>query len=104
MFELGQELGLTGPQVQASLWMGAARRTGVDPTSQTTFMGAMRDRAATTAAKRGTTADQVLFDMIMNKRAMSVPFGAGGVMGALGMQQPQPGTPESPLYYNMRGL
>ena len=104
MFELGQELGLTGPQVQASLWMGAARRTGVDPTSQTTFMGAMRDRAATTAKKRGTTADQVLFDMIMNKRAMSVPFGAGGVMGALGMQQPQPGTPESPLYYNMRGL
>tara|TARA_B100000902_G_scaffold55608_1_gene62386 strand:- start:3934 stop:5187 length:1254 start_codon:yes stop_codon:yes gene_type:complete len=102
MFELGQELGLTGPQVQASLWMGAARRTGVDPTSQTTFMGAMRDRAATTAAKRGTTPEQVLFDMIMNKRAMSVPFGAGGVMGALGMQQPQPGTPESPLYYNMR--
>jgi len=104
MFELGQELGLTGPQVQASLWMGAARRTGVDPTSQTTFMGAMRDRAATTAAKRGTTPDQVLFDMIMNKRAMSVPFGAGGVMGALGMQQPQPGQPENPLYYNMRGL
>ncbi len=102
MFELGQELGLTGPQVQASLWMGAARRTGVDPTSQTTFMGAMRDRATTTAAKRGTTTDQVLFDMIMNKRAMSVPFGAGGVMGALGMQQPQPGQPESPLYYNMR--
>lgn len=104
MFELGQELGLTGPQTQAALWMGASKKTGVDPSSLTTFMGAMRDRAATTAAKRGTTPEQVLFDMIMNKRAMSVPFGAGGVMGALGMQQPQPGTPESPLYYNMRGL
>ena len=102
MYELGQELGLTGPQVQASLWMGAARRTGVDPTSQTTFMGAMRDRAATTAAKRGTTMEQVLFDMIMNKRAMSLPFAGGGVMGALSMQDPQPGTPESPLYYNLR--
>jgi len=82
--------------------MGASKKTKVDPSSLTTFMGAMRDRAATTATKRGTTMDQVLFDFIMNKRAMSVPFGAGGVIGALGMQQPQPGQPENPLYYNMR--
>ena len=102
MFELGQELGLTGPQTQAALWMGASKKTGVDPSSLTTFMGAMRDRAATTAAKRGTTPDQVLFDFIMNKRAMSLPFAGGGIMGALGMQQPQPGTPESADYYNLR--
>ncbi len=67
MFELGNELGLTGPQVQAALWMGAARKTGVDPTSQTTFMGAVRDRADIQAAKRGQTREQVLFDFVMTR-------------------------------------
>jgi hypothetical protein len=92
MFELGQELGLTGPQVQAALWMGAARKTGVDPTSQTTFMGAIRDRADIQAKKRGTTREQVLYDFIMNKGLLSVP--AAGVLGA-SMQgnQAQASTP-----------
>jgi hypothetical protein len=84
MFELGQELGLTGPQVQAALWMGAARKTGVDPTSQTTFMGAIRDRADIQAKKTGKTREQVLFDFIMNKGLLSVPLGTAGVLGAVG--------------------
>ena len=83
MFELGQELGLTGPQVQAALWMGAARKTGVDPTSQTTFMGAIRDRADIQAKKRGTTREQVLYDFIMNKGLLAVP--AAAPLGVLGM-------------------
>ena len=84
MFELGNELGLTGPQVQAALWMGAARKTGVDPTSQTTFMGAIRDRADIQAKKTGKTREQVLFDFIMNKGLLSVPLGTAGVLGAVG--------------------
>ena len=94
MFELGNELGLTGPQVQAALWMGAARKTGVDPTSQTTFMGAIRDRADIQAAKRGTTREQVLFDFIMNKGlltgATAAPFGVLGLSGANNQAQAAP--------------
>ena len=94
MFELGNELGLTGPQVQAALWMGAARKTGVDPTSQTTFMGAIRDRADIQAAKRGQTREQVLFDFIMNKGlltgATAAPFGVLGVSGANNQAQAAP--------------
>lgn len=102
MYELGQEMGLTGPQAQAALWMGAARKTKVADESQVTFMQGMRDRAATKAAETGQTTEQVLFDFIMNRGLLSAPFGAGGVLGALSMQEPQPGQPESPLYYNMR--
>lgn len=94
MFELGNELGLTGPQVQAALWMGAARKTGVDPTSQTTFMGAIRDRADIQAAKRGQTREQVLFDFIMNKGlltgATAAPFGVLGLSGANNQAQAAP--------------
>lgn len=94
MFELGNDLGLTGSQAQAALWMGAARKTGVDPTSQTTFMGAMRDRAATRAKKTGQTPEQVLFDFIMNRGLLSVP--ATGVIGAAmsGGSEAQAATPE----------
>lgn len=94
MFELGNELGLTGPQVQAALWMGGARKTGVDPTSQTTFMGAIRDRADIQAAKRGQTREQVLFDFIMNKGlltgATAAPFGVLGLSGANNQAQAAP--------------
>lgn len=96
MYELGQELGLTGPQTQAALWMGAARKTGVDPTSQTTFMGAIRDRADIQAKKRGQTREQVLFDFIMNKGLLSAPPVLGaGVLGAAMSQgnQAQAATP-----------
>ena len=98
MFELGNELGLTGPQVQAALWMGAARKTGVDPTSQTTFMGAIRDRADIQAAKRGTTREQVLFDFIMNKGLLAAPVAAPlGVMGVVGNNQAQAAPMENEL-------
>ena len=95
MFELGQELGLTGPQVQAALWMGAARKTGVDPTSQTTFMGAIRDRADIQAKKRGQTREQVLYDFIMNKGLLAAPAAAPlGVLGMAGSgSQAQASTP-----------
>jgi len=98
MFELGNELGLTGAQVQAALWMGAARKTKVDPTSQTTFMGAIRDRADIQAAKRGQTREQVLFDFIMNKGLLAVPAAAPlGVLGLSGPNQAQAAPTENDL-------
>ena len=98
MFELGNELGLTGPQVQAALWMGAARKTGVDPTSQTTFMGAIRDRADIQAAKRGQTREQVLFDFIMNKGLLTGATAAPlGVLGLSGPDQAQAAPTENDL-------
>ena len=98
MFELGNELGLTGPQVQAALWMGAARKTKVDPTSQTTFMGAIRDRADIQAAKRGQTREQVLFDFIMNKGLLTGATAAPlGVLGLSGPDQAQAAPTENDL-------
>ncbi len=98
MYSVGQELGLTGPQAQAALWMGAARKTKVDPTSQTTFMGAVRDRADIQAAKRGQTREQVLFDFIMNKGLLTGATAAPlGVLGLSGPNQAQAAPTENDL-------
>jgi len=73
MYEVGQDLGMTGPQVQAALWMGAADRTGVDPTSQGTFMELLRRRADERAAKEGMTREQVMRRFIKDKGLLSAP-------------------------------
>ena len=70
--EIGQELGMTGPQVQANLWMGAADRTGVDPMSQGTFMELFRKRAAETAKKTNRTQQEVIDNFINNRGLLSV--------------------------------
>ena len=71
MFELGNELDMTGPQIQAALWMGAADRTGVDPSSQGTFMELLRRRADERAKKTGTTREEVLREFIVNRGLLS---------------------------------
>jgi len=83
MYEIGQDLGLTGPQAQAALWMGAAKKTKVADESQVTFMQAMRDRADVKAKETGQTREQVLYDFIMNKGLLAVP--AAAPLGVLGM-------------------
>jgi hypothetical protein len=67
MSEMGTEAGLTGGQAQAALWMGAADRTGVAPSSQATFMELLRRRADSRAAKEGTTRADVLRSFIKDK-------------------------------------
>jgi len=62
--EIGAELGLTPAQAQAALWMGAAKRTGVDVSSQFTFQQAFKNRAAERAKKEGITADEVIHRFI----------------------------------------
>jgi hypothetical protein len=71
MFELGNELDMTGPQIQAALWMGAADRTGVDPSSQGTFMELLRKRADLQAKKTGSTREEVMREFIRNQGLLS---------------------------------
>jgi hypothetical protein len=82
MKEIGDELGMTPAQVQASLWMGAASKTGVDDASQGTFMELFKKRAEKRATKTGKTYDQVMHDFIHNKGLLAVP--AAGSLGLLG--------------------
>tara|TARA_Y100000768_G_scaffold82791_1_gene59034 strand:- start:4695 stop:6353 length:1659 start_codon:yes stop_codon:yes gene_type:complete len=70
--EIGAELGMTGPQAQANLWMGGAQRTGVDDTSQGTFMQLFRNRADETAKKTGKTRQEVIENFIKNRDLMAV--------------------------------
>jgi hypothetical protein len=80
--ELAGELGMTGPQLQANLWMGAADVTGVDPASQGTFMELFRKRAQDVAEKTGTPTAEVIRNFIRNRGMFSegglITFGKGG--------------------------
>ncbi len=78
--ELAEELDMTPSQVQANLWMGAADRTGVDPSSQGTFMELLRTRAAKRADIEGITPAQVLRNFIRNEGSglLALPIAAGG--------------------------
>ena len=83
MYEIGQTRGMTAPQVQAALWMGAADRTGVDVSSQKTFMEAIRSVADKRAAKEGLTREQVLRRFIRDKGLLAVPgVGVAGLLGS----------------------
>lgn len=95
MAELGDELGMTAAQVQASLWMGAAGKTGVDPTSHGTFMQLIRQRAANrakTETKAGNpiTQEEVLRRFIKEKGLLAVPGAAAVGAGATQGQQTGP--------------
>ena len=86
--EVAEELGMTGPQVQANLWMGAAKRTGVADESQGTFMEIIRKRAATRAKIEENTPSEVLRNFIRNKGLLAIPgLAAGGTAAGL-MQAP----------------
>tara|TARA_R110000751_G_scaffold195095_1_gene300478 strand:+ start:138 stop:1178 length:1041 start_codon:yes stop_codon:yes gene_type:complete len=79
---LAKERGLTPAQYQAALWMGAAKRTGVDDSSQGTFMQLLRDRADLMASKSNMTRAEVIKRFIREKGLLSVPavaVGAGAV-------------------------
>jgi len=86
IYELGDELGMTGPQVQANLWMGAAKRTGVDDTSQGTFMQLIRNRADKRAKATGKTREQVLREFVRDRgllQMMMTTGAAGAGAGAM---------------------
>lgn len=80
IYDMGQELGLTGPQLQAALWMGAAERTGVDVSSQKTFMDAFRAVADDRAAKEGMTRAEVIDRFIKDKGLLSTGIPTSGLL------------------------
>ena len=71
--EVGRELGMTAPQVQANLWMGAADKTGVDVSSQGTFMELLRARMDKRAKATGKTRRQVGRAFIRHKGLLVLP-------------------------------
>ena len=84
--KLADELDMTPSQVQANLWMGAADRTGVDPSSQGTFMELFRTRAAKRAEKEGITQAQAIRNFIRNEGSglLALPIAAGGAYNIYG--------------------
>lgn len=96
MHEVGKELGMTGPQVQANLWMGASQRTGLADESQGTFMDLFRKRAeerASTEKIKPVTGDdgreispreQIIRRFIRERGLLAVPGAAVGGAGLLG--------------------
>jgi hypothetical protein len=88
--KMAKELNMTGPQFQASLWMGAAKKTKVDPSSLDTFVNLFNKRVSDAAAERGRTPEDVFRRFATRKEALAVPLGllgAGTVGGGLLNQQ-----------------
>ena len=82
--KLAGEMGMTGPQLQASFWMGAAQRTGVDPLSQRTFMEIFDDIASQRAAERGLSKQKVIKNFMRRNQPLVLPLAAVGGAGLLG--------------------
>ena len=83
MAQIGKDVGLTAPQVQAALWMGAAKRTGVHQDSLGTFMELVRRRADIRAKETGSTRSEVLRNFIRNKGLLAVPAAGAAIPGLL---------------------
>lgn len=83
--KMAKELNMTGPQFQASLWMGAAKKTGVDPSSLDTFVNLFDKRVKDAAAERGRTPEDVFKRFATRKEALAVPLGLLGASRAGGL-------------------
>lgn len=80
--QMAREMNMTGPQFQASLWMGAAKRTKVDPGSLDTFENLFNKKLDQAAAKRGVSADDMFKLFATRQEALALPLGIlGGSMG-----------------------
>jgi hypothetical protein len=79
MREIGKELGMTAPQVQANLWMGAAQRTGLADESQGTFMELFRKVAEKRAKAENMTPAQVIKRFIRERGLLEA---GGGLVAA----------------------
>jgi hypothetical protein len=83
--KLAKELGMTAPQLQASLWVGGAARTGVDPSSLNTFEQIFNKVVQDRAAERGLSEDEVVRRFLTRQQPLAVPLAAGAAgYGLLG--------------------
>lgn len=84
--EIAEQMGMTAPQFQAALWMGGAKRTGVDPTSLDTFENLFNANLAEKAAERGLSEDEVFRRFARRVQPLAVPglLGTGAASGMMG--------------------
>jgi hypothetical protein len=75
------KMGLTPAQLQAALWVGGGRVTGLR-SLPTSFLGMVENRLHNTAVKRGITKEQALDDFIRGRHPLLTPLGAVGAAGA----------------------
>jgi hypothetical protein len=65
--------------------MGAAKKTGVDPSSLDTFVNLFDKRVRDAAAERGRTPEDVFKRFATRKEALAVPLGLLGSRAAGGL-------------------
>ena len=75
---------MTAPQFQASLWMGAAKETGVDPSSLDTFVNIFDRILRSRAKERGLTEQQVFEQFVKRQAPLMVPLAATGALATGG--------------------
>jgi hypothetical protein len=84
--DLAREMGISPAQLQAALWVGGGRVTGLR-SLPTSFMGAFEGKLQSTAAARGITPQKALLDFIRGKKPLLTPLagmaGAGAAANAL---------------------
>jgi len=83
---LADEMGVSPAQLQAALWVGGGRATGLR-SLPTSFMGALEGKLANTAAKRGGTPTDALMEFIRAQKPLITPLAAGG--GAASLLYPE---------------
>lgn len=79
---LGDELGLTGAQTQASAWVGGGKVTGLASESSKPFLGFFEDRVKLTADKTGVPQEEVLKKFIRGEMPL---LGIGALAAAPGL-------------------
>jgi hypothetical protein len=90
---LGNEMGLSTGQTQASAWVGGGKLTGLASDESKPFLGFLEDRVNLTAQKTGMDPEEVLRRFIRGEgRLLALPLAAsgvaaGGLVGSLPQNQ-----------------
>jgi hypothetical protein len=87
---LANEMGISPAQLQAALWVGGGRVTGLR-SLPTSFMGAVESRLQRTAAERGGTPTKALLDFVRGKKPLLTPLAATAGAGAAANALMSPG-------------
>jgi hypothetical protein len=90
--EIAAELGMTGPQFQASLWLGAAARTGVDPRSHPPFVDIFENILEARAKERGLSKREVFSQFARRQAPLVLPLAAAG--GAAAVSEDEKDAPQ----------
>jgi hypothetical protein len=85
--DLAREMNISPAQLQAALWVGGGRVTGLR-SLPTSFMGAFEQRLQKTAAERGGTPMKALLDFVRGKKPLLTPLAATAGAGAANALQP----------------